>query len=101
MIAYRTSPTNANNYPALIVGDRLQTTINCLHNTNRPFGTRGTKMADLDALRIEATTLCNLLWHDFGGIEPTEAIRLLQEIRDTYENATIRLRAKRGQTIRA
>lgn len=101
MITYRTSSTNANNYPALIVGDRLQTTINYLHNTNAPFGTRETKMADLDALRTEATTLCNLLWHDFGGIEREEAIRLLQEIRDTHENAVIRLRAKRGQSIRS
>lgn len=101
MITYRTLPTNVNNYPALIVGDRLQKAINYLHNTNAPFGTRGTKMADLEAVRVEAITLWELLWNDFGGIDNAEAARLRQEIRDTYENAVIRLRAKRGQTTRA
>lgn len=101
MITYRTLPTNVNNYPALIVGDRLQKAINYLHNTNAPFGTRGTKMADLEAVRVEAITLWELLWNDFGGIDNAEADRLRQEIRDTYENAVIRLRAKRGQTTRA
>lgn len=101
MITYRTLPANVNNFPALIVGDRLQKALNYLHNTNAPFGTRGTKMADLDAARVEATLLCMILWKDFGGIENAEADRLRQEIRDTYENAVIRLRAKRGQTTRA
>ena len=98
MITY---PTNVNNYPALIVGDRLQKALNYLHNTNAPFGTRGTKMADLDAIRAEAITLWNLLWVDFGGIDNAEADRLRQEISNAYENAVLRLRTKRGQTTRA
>lgn len=101
MITYRTLPANVNNFPALIVGDRLQKALNYLHNTNAPFGTRGTKMADLEAVRVEAITLWELLWNDFGGIDNAEAARLCKEIRDTYENAVIRLRAKRGQTTRA
>ena len=101
MITYRTSPTNVNNYPALIIGDRLQKALNYLHNTNTAFGARVTKTSDLDAVRAEAVTLWSLLWTDFSGISYTEADRLRQEISNAHEHAVLRLRTKRGQTTRA
>jgi hypothetical protein len=102
MITYKNHPSaSANNYPALIVGNRLQMAITYLHNTNNRFGSRGITIKRLDAVHAEAATLWGLLWTEFDGIDNTEAHRLRNEIRNAYENAVIRLRAKRGQTTTA
>jgi len=102
MITYKNNPSaSANNYPALIVGNRLQMAINYLHNANTTFGSKGLTIKDLDAVRVEAITLRYLLYGDFDGIDSVEAERLRQEIANAYANAVDRLRAKRGQTTTA
>ncbi len=96
MITYKNHPSaSANNYPALIVGNRLQMAINYLNNATH------TCIKDLDAARAEADTLWYLLWTDFDGIDSAEANRLRQVIANAYENAVVRLRAKRRQTTTA
>lgn len=99
MITY--TPTNTRNGAALIIGSRLQSTLNYLHNTAQPFGVGGRSIRDLDAARTEAITLWHLLWVDFAAIDNAEADRLRQEIASAYENAAIRIRSKRGRTTTA
>jgi len=97
MITYKT----ANNHPALIVGNRLQKTLNYLHNSNTPFGFANVTIKKLTDAWTECRTLWALLYSDFDGITETEADRLREEIHSAYANAVTRIRAKRGQTTTA
>ena len=100
MITYKTQPNNANNYPALIIGNRLQKALDFLHNAG-PNGHRRITMADLLRNHAEAITLWSILWADFDGIDHREADRLRVEIHSAYAHAVIRLRSKRGRTTTA